>query len=82
MGGTDGGMAASLIHLGVPVFEAQQYESRMKDGNILLGVDLEELGNIARAKGILAETYGENICIVELVPAKGDLSAQPAPLQG
>ena len=82
MGGTDGGMAASLIRLGVPVFEAQQYESRMKDGNILLGVDLEELGNIARAKGILAETYGENICIVELVPAKGDLSAQPAPLQG
>jgi hypothetical protein len=79
---TDGSMAASLIYLGVPAFQAQQYESRMKDGNILLGVDMEEPGSIARAKGILAETYGENICIVDLVPAKGVLSAQPAPLQG
>jgi hypothetical protein len=78
MGGTDAGMAASLIRLGVPVFEAKQFESRMKDGNILLGVYLEELGNIARAKGILAETYAENICIIDLVPAIGDLSAQPA----
>src|SRR5437899_3222859 len=49
-----GGMAASLIRLGVPVFEARQYESRLKDDNILLGVYLEELGNIARARGILA----------------------------
>jgi len=71
VGGADGGMAASLIRLGVPVFESQQYESRMKDGNILLGVHPEELGNIIRARGILAETYGENICIVDLVPAKG-----------
>jgi hypothetical protein len=82
MRGTDGGMAASLIRLGVPAFEAQQYESRMKDGNILLGVYLEELGNIAQAKGILSESYGENICIVDLVPAISDLSAQPIPLQG
>ncbi|HTL59359.1 MAG TPA: hypothetical protein VL361_27050 [Candidatus Limnocylindrales bacterium] len=82
IGGTDGGMAASLIRLGVPVFEAQQYESRLKEGNILLGVYLEELGNIARAKGVLAESYGENICIVDLLPAKGVLSAQPTALRG
>ena len=31
----------------------------MKDGNILLGVYLEELGTIARAKGILAEAMGK-----------------------
>ena len=82
MSETDGSMAASLICLGVPVFEAQQYESRMKDGNILLGVYSEELGSIAQAKGILAETYGENICIVDLVSAKGALSSQPTPLRG
>ena len=82
MGETVGSMAASLIRLGVPVFEAQQYESRMKDGNILLGVYLEELGSIAQVKGILAETYGENICIVDLVPAKGVLSREPTPLRG
>jgi len=45
-------------------------------------VYLEELGNIARARGILAESYGENICIVDLVPAKVVVSAEPAPLQG
>ena len=70
---TDGSMAASLVRLGVPVFEAQQYESRMKDGNILLGVYLVEPGSIAQVKGILAETYGENICIVDQVPAKSAL---------
>ena len=82
MSETDGSMAANLSCLGVPVFEAQQYESRMKDGNILLGVHLEELGNIARARGILAESYGENICIVDLVSAKAVLSAQPTALPG
>ena len=82
IGGTDGSMAASLIRLGVPVFEAQQYESRLKEGNILLGVYLEELGSIARAKSILGESYGENICVVDLVPAKPFLSAKPAPLWG
>ena len=82
IGGTDGGMAASLIRLGVPVFEAQQYESRMKNGNILLAAYIGDPGDLRRAKGILSESYGENICIVDLVPPKGVLSAQPAPLQG
>jgi hypothetical protein len=81
-GATNGGMAASLIRLGVPLFEAQQYQSRIKNGNILLAVHLEDLGDVARAKGILSESYGENICIVDLVPAMSDLSAQPIPLQG
>jgi hypothetical protein len=80
--GADGGMAASLIRLGVPVFEARQYESRMKEGHILLGVYLEELENIARARGILAESYGENICIVDLAPTKVVMSAEPAALRG
>lgn len=82
MSEADGGMAASLICLGVPAFEARQYESRMKDGNILIGVHLEELGSIAPARGILAESYGENICIVDLAPAKGVMSVQPGPWQG
>ena len=79
---TNGGMAASLIRLGVPLFEAQQYQSRIKNGNILLAVHLEDLGDVARAKGILSESYGENICIVDLVPAKSVLSAQHTPLRG
>jgi hypothetical protein len=54
----------------------------MKEGHILLGVYLEELENIARARGILAESYGENICIVDLAPTKVVMSAEPAALRG
>lgn len=78
---TDGGMAASLICLGVPLFEAQQYESRMKNGNILLAVHLEDLGDVARAKGILSESHGENICIINPVLAENVPTADRPPFQ-
>jgi hypothetical protein len=36
IGGATGGTAGSLIGLGIPEIEAKQYETKLKDGNILL----------------------------------------------
>ena len=69
-GATNADMAASLIRLGVPVFEARQYERRLKGGNFLLAVFIGDPGDFLRAKGVLSESYGENICIIDLVLAK------------
>lgn len=69
-GATNANMAASLSRLGVPVFEARQYESRLKGGNFLLAAFIENAGDLPQAKGIFSESYGENICIIDLVLAK------------
>src|ERR1700691_6330801 len=37
-GGVVGGLTGALIGIGVPEFEAKQYEERMKGGNILISV--------------------------------------------
>lgn len=37
-GATVGGVAGALVGLGVPEFEAKQYEGKLKEGNILLSV--------------------------------------------
>jgi hypothetical protein len=74
-GAPGGNLAESLIRLGVPVFEAKQYESRMKNGNILIAVFLDDLKAVAQAKGILSETYGENLCTIDLVLAEQVVSA-------
>ena len=67
-GVTNPSMAASLVRVGVPVFEARQYENRLKDGNFLLGAFFGDAGDLPRARGILCECYGENIYIIDLVP--------------
>ena len=69
-GATNADMAASLFRLGVPVFEARQYEGRLKGGNFLLAAFIGDAGDLPRAKGVLSESYGENICIIDLVLAK------------
>jgi hypothetical protein len=74
-GAPGGNLAESLIRLGVPVFEAKQYESRMKNGNILIAVFLDDLKAVAQAEGILSETYGENLCTIDLVLAEQVVSA-------
>lgn len=75
-GATNANMAASLIRLGVPVFEARQYESRLKGGNFLLAAFIGDAGDLPRARGVLSESYGENICIIDLLLAKEVLPAR------
>ena len=51
-GAAAGGLTGALIGIGMPEFEAKQYEERMKDGNILISVHTEDGKERTRVKEI------------------------------
>ncbi len=56
-------MAGALINLGIPECQARRYEDKIKEGNILISVRVEDSEEIARAKEIFTESGGEDICV-------------------
>ena len=62
VGAAAGGIAGGLIGLGIPEIEAKRYEGRIKDGNILISVHTEDVGDIARAKDIFKQAGAQDIC--------------------
>ena len=64
-GGAVGGLTGILIGIGMPEFEAKQYEERMKGGNILISVHCENGKERTRVKEILdsagATTTAEDV---------------------
>lgn len=52
-GATVGGVAGALVGLGVPEFEAKQYEGKLKEGNILLSVHVDDRDTERQAKKAL-----------------------------
>jgi hypothetical protein len=56
-----GGIVGALVGMGMPEFEARRYESKVKEGNILVSVHTEDSGGIDRAKGILKECNAEDV---------------------
>lgn len=52
-GAAVGGIAGALIGMGIPELEAKQYEGKVKGGNILLSVHVDDRDERARAKKIL-----------------------------
>jgi hypothetical protein len=61
VGGAVGGLAGALIGAGIPEYEAKRYEGRIQRGGILLSVHCEDQDWERRAKGVLAQTGGEDI---------------------
>lgn len=57
VGGATGGLIGGLVGLGIPEFEAKQYEDKVRAGNILISVHAEDAKSRSRAKDIL-ETAG------------------------
>lgn len=57
IGAATGGLTGSLVGLGMPEYEAKQYEGRIRSGNILLSVHTEDGAARSRAKEIF-ETHG------------------------
>lgn len=53
IGGSAGGVTGGLIGLGMPEFEAKQYEGRLNEGNILLSVHCETNEEGKRAEQIM-----------------------------
>jgi hypothetical protein len=61
VGGTVGGVSGGLIGLGIPEYEAKQYESKLRDGHILLCVHARDSNEAAKARKILTEEKAESI---------------------
>lgn len=55
VGGAAGGITGGLIGLGIPELEAKRYEGKLKDGNILMAVHVDNSDEASRAKKILDE---------------------------
>jgi hypothetical protein len=61
VGGTVGGFSGALIGLGMPEFEAKQYEGKIRGGNVLISVHSEDAAETARAKEVFHEAGAEDI---------------------
>ncbi len=62
IGGTVGGIAGELIGMCVSENNANRYEEKIKEGNILISVHAERLEEIIRAKKIFMSAGAQEIC--------------------
>lgn len=53
VGAAVGGVTGALIGMGVPEFEAKQYEGHLKAGNVLVSVHVDDAAQTTRAKEVL-----------------------------
>ncbi|XHR28263.1 MAG: hypothetical protein ACFUZC_20350 [Chthoniobacteraceae bacterium] len=56
-----GGIVGALVGMGIPEFEARRYESKIKEGNILISIHTENAELAERAKDILKTHHAEDI---------------------
>ncbi len=61
IGATAGGVAGALVGMGIPEFQAKRYESRLREGRILLSVHVESSDEVKRAKEIFERAGAEDI---------------------
>ena len=60
-GAAAGGLTGALVGLGVPEYEAKQYESKLKGGNILISVHVDDSAQRSRAKEIFDHNHAEDV---------------------
>jgi hypothetical protein len=61
IGAAGGGVLGGLIGLGMPEWEAKQYESKLNQGNVLLSVHTEDGKEIKRAEEIFKAAGAKDI---------------------
>lgn len=61
VGAAIGGIAGALIGMGIPEFEAKQYEAKIKEGNILISVHARDGDVVDRIKAIMKQAGAEDI---------------------
>ena len=62
LGAIVGTISRGLVALDLSELEATQYEGKVKEGNILLSVHTDNIGDIARARDIFQQAGAEHIC--------------------
>jgi hypothetical protein len=78
-GGLAGGIAGALIGMGIPEYEANRYEGRIKEGGILLSVHADDKDWRNKGKDILKETGAEDIAYKGESSADYDVNDKPYP---
>jgi hypothetical protein len=64
IGAAAGGLTGALVGLGIPEFEAKQYEAKLKGGNMLISVHTEDAAQRSVAKEIFERYDAEDIATV------------------
>lgn len=78
-GGLTGGIAGALIGMGIPEYEANRYEGRIKEGGILLSVHVDDSDWKSKAKDILKNSGAEDIGVKGESSADSKESNRPYP---
>jgi hypothetical protein len=74
-----GGIAGALIGMGIPEYEANRYEGRLKEGGILLSVHADDSDWKNKAKDILKRTGAQDVGDKGESGADYDVSDRPEP---
>jgi hypothetical protein len=61
IGAAGGGVVGGLIGLGIPEWEAKQYEGKLNEGNVLISVHTEDNDQIKRAEEIYKAAGAKDI---------------------
>lgn len=75
--GVAGGIAGSLIGMGIPEYEAKRYEGRVRSGGILMSVHCDDAEWVKRAKVIMQQTGAEDIASAGEATAEYATSDRP-----
>jgi len=78
VGGAIGGISGALIGMGIPEYEANRYEGRVKEGGILLSVHSDNSDWTRKAKDILERTGADDVSSTG--EAKADFSKTDKPM--
>ena len=60
-GGTVGGLTGALVGTGIPEYEAQAYEGKLRDGNILMCVHVDDSEEAGKVRKVFGEEKAESI---------------------
>jgi len=61
IGAAAGGIVGTLVGMGIPEYEAKRYESKIREGRILISVPSENSDEVKRAKDIFDTAGAEDI---------------------
>jgi hypothetical protein len=61
LGAAVGGLTGALVGMGIPEYEAKQYEGKIREGNILISVHAEDGDEVDRAKDVMKRAGANDI---------------------
>jgi hypothetical protein len=70
VGAAAGGITGALVGLGIPEYEARQYEGKIREGNILISAHAEDGDAVDRAKEIFEREGAEDISYTGMTSVK------------